>query len=78
MKTNNFSVFGILAGGVFTLFAGLRYFVIWPDLDRALAYVTMGLVIIAISWLYDQQRRTNNTLLAVENYLADRPWDYNK
>lgn len=78
MRTNNWSVLGILMGGFFTIMAGVRYFVIWPDMDKALAYVTLGMIIIAISWLYDQQRRINNTLLSVENYLADRPWELNK
>jgi uncharacterized membrane protein len=78
MKTNNWSVLGILVGGLFTILSGLRYFVFWPDTDKALAYCLMGLIVVAISWLYDQQRRMSNVLLAVEDYLADKPWQVPK
>ncbi|MCR4285221.1 MAG: hypothetical protein NUV97_04245 [archaeon] len=75
MKFNNLSLVGMLGGFIFTILAGLRYFALYPDLDRALAYCVLGFLVIGISFVYGRLRMAEDTLLAVENYLADRPWD---
>jgi hypothetical protein len=40
---------GILVGSF------LRYFVIYPDYDRALVYSLIGIIIILLSWVYSKR-----------------------
>ncbi len=72
---NNMSFVGMVGGAIFTVLVGLRYFAIYPDLDRAISYGVIGILIIAVSFLYGRLRSLENTVLSVENYLADRPWE---
>lgn len=58
-------------GGIFTISSWLRYFVLYPDLDRALVYGLLGIVIITISYFYSLIVNLTNTLYDVEVYLAD-------
>lgn len=74
-KMNNLSFVGMVGGLIFTVLVGLRYFAIYPDLDRAIIYGIVGVLIIIVSFLYARLRSLEDTLLSVENYLADRPWE---
>ena len=58
-------------GGIFAISSWLRYFVLYPDLDRALVYGLLGVVIIAISYFYNLIVNLTNTLYDIEVYLAD-------
>jgi len=60
-----------ISGGIFAISSWLRYFVLYPDLDRALVYGLLGVVIIAISYFYSLIVNLTNTLYDVEVYLAD-------
>jgi len=71
-KTNHWSFIGYMIGTTFSIFSGIRYFVLWPDLDKALVYVLLGLIICGLSWLYDKQKKQGDTLEAIEEYLADQ------
>jgi len=75
MRFDNLSMAGIMLGALFTVLSALRYFAIYPDLDKALAYCAIGVLVMAVSFVYGRQRKINDTLLAVEDYLADRPWE---
>ena len=72
MKISTWSLGGFSFGIVFSLFSAIRYFVLYPDEDKAIAYVIIGLLIISISWLYNRMLKLNNQLTAVEDFLADR------
>jgi len=72
MIKSNFSKAGIVFGFLFSLLSAIRYFAMYPDLDKALVYVLIGAVIIAISYLYNEILEIRNTLIALENYLADK------
>ena len=72
MKMSHWSWVGILGGVIFILFSGIRYFIIYPDEDKAIAYVIIGVLIMAVSWLYNSQLNLSNRLNAVEDYLADK------
>jgi len=61
----------MIFGGIFAISSWLRYFVLYPDLDRALVYGLLGVVIIAISYFYSLIVNLTNTLYDVEVYLAD-------
>lgn len=71
MKRNLITMFGALFGFLFLILSELRYFVIYPDLDRALVYGIVGLLIIFCSWTYGKLRHLDNKLFGVENYLSD-------
>ena len=58
-------------GGIFAISSWLRYFVLYPDLDRALVYGLLGVVIIVISYFYNLIVNLTNTLYDIEVYLAD-------
>ena len=71
MKISKLSLTGMIFGGIFAISSWLRYFVLYPDLDRALVYGLLGVVIIAISYFYNLIINLTNTLYDVEVYLAD-------
>jgi len=71
MKISKLSLTGMIFGGIFAISSWLRYFVLYPDLDRALVYGLLGVVIIAISYFYSLIVNLTNTLYDVEVYLAD-------
>lgn len=72
MQKSNWSLVGYGIGGAFALLSAVRYFLLWPDTDRAIVYVLIGFMICGLAWLYDKQLRLNNKLSAVEEYLADK------
>ncbi len=53
-KPNKFSVVGLIFGFFFSLFFAARYIVYYPDTDRAIVYTLIGLIIMGLSWLYDE------------------------
>jgi high-affinity Fe2+/Pb2+ permease len=75
MKISNWSWIGMLGGLAFSLFSGLRYYVFFPDLDRAIVYVIIGVLIMAVSWLYNQNLNLRNKFEAIENYIADKKYE---
>ena len=66
------AITGVILGGLFSLLSAIRYYVIYPDTDRAIVYVVIGGLIICVSWLYERTRQLQNTLDAVEEYLASK------
>jgi len=72
MRINKLSVIGIISGSVLMLSSWIRYFIIYPDLDKAIIYGTVGVLIIAVAYLYDRLRQAETSLLAVEEYIQDK------
>ena len=50
------TILGCITGFVFTLYSAFRYWTLYPDLDKLIAYVTIGLLILFVSWLYNLNR----------------------
>ncbi len=71
-KQSNWVLIGYLIGFVFSFFSAIRYFLLFPDTDRALVYVGIGFIVIGLSWAYSQILDLRNKLDAVEEYLDDR------
>ena len=69
---NNISKLGALAGFTFTLGSFVRYFIMFPDWDRLVSYCTIGVLIVAVSWLYDKHHQNKHNIEAIENYLSDK------
>ncbi len=79
MKQTNLSTIGITAGLFLTVGVWFRYFILYPDLDKALFFGLIGLMIIAISWNYagrvqlDKEiKKTQITLRDVEEWIVDK------
>ena len=70
-KLSNFTWVGYIIGIAFALFSAVRYFWIWPDTDKALVYVGLGIIVCAIAWIYNRLLSHSNTIEAMEEYLAD-------
>jgi len=70
---SKWSAAGFIFGGLFSLLSAIRYFVIWPDTDKAIGYVIMGLIIMAIAWSYNTQLKLRGTMEAMEEYIQDHP-----
>ena len=78
MKHTNLSLTGITFGIFLTLGIWFRYFVLYPDPDKALFFGVIGLVIIAVSWNYagriqlsERIDKIKQTLISVEEWLVD-------
>jgi O-antigen/teichoic acid export membrane protein len=72
MKPNNWSMSGIAFGILFSLFSAIRYFLLYPDLDKAIVYVLIGAIIIGLAWLYDQMLRIRNRFDYFEDWMQDK------
>ena len=71
-KISTWSWLGYIIGIAFALFSSVRYFLLWPDLDKALVYVGIGFIICALAWVYNRLLEQSNTIEAMSEYLADR------
>ena len=70
-KPSNFSIAGIIFGIVFAVASFIRYWIIYPNKSEAIADILIGLLIIAVAYLYDSKNNQGNELEAIGNHLAD-------
>ena len=85
MKHTNLSFAGIMFGFLLTLGTWFRYFILYPDLDKAVFFGLIGLIIIAVSWNYsgrviinERIDKIESTLTSVEEWLADKNYEESK
>jgi len=71
MKISNWSLVGYIIGTILIAAAVIRYTIIWSDNSQAFQFISIGILICAVSWLYNKQLKMSNTLLAVEDYLSE-------
>jgi len=76
---NKLSFVGIAFGLVIAISSWIRYFILWPDMDKALFFGLIGLLVIAVSWNYagrvylkDRIEKLENTLTQVEEWIVDK------
>ena len=72
LKISKMSIGGYGIGMLFIIMSMQRYWVRYPDIDRLIAYVTIGSLVIGMSWCYDNLLKIHNTLNHIEEHLADR------
>jgi len=79
MKHTNLSLAGVTAGLFLTVGSWFRYFVLYPDLDKALYFGIIGILIIAASWNYagrielkKEIKQTQTILNNVEEWIIDK------
>jgi len=82
MNQTNWSLAGILFGLFISLSVWVRYFILYPDPDKAVFFSLIGLMIIAISWNYAGRIELDNkiekleqTLTSVEEWIADKNYE---
>jgi len=82
MKHTNLSLVGVLFGLFMFCCTSIRYFILYPDLDKALFFGLIGLIIIGISWNYagrielkENIDRVEQTLTSVEEWLVDKNYN---
>ncbi len=71
-KISNWSILGYVIGIAFALLSSIRYFLLYPDLDRALVYVGIGFIVCGLAWIYNKLLEHGNTIEAMSEYLADK------
>lgn len=78
MKQTNSSFTGVCFGCALVFGSWFRYFVLYPDLDKAFFFGLIGLMIIIISWNYagriqlsKEIKSVKETLNSVEEWLID-------
>lgn len=69
---SNWTLIGYWGGVAFSTLSAIRYFLMYPDTDKAIVYVIIGGVICALAWLYNQQLQHSNKLTAMGNYLSEK------
>ena len=69
---SNWSIAAIVIGAVFAIGSFWRYYVMYPDIDRMVAYTTLGVVIVFLGWTYNKIVQQGNTLEALEEFIADK------
>ena len=72
MKISTWSLAGYLIGLIFSAGSFIRYYILYPDLDKSIAYVLLGLIICGLAWLYNKQLNQSNDIIAIEDYLDDK------
>ena len=68
---SNFSILGMAIGIIFAIGSFIRYYIIYQDLSEIVIGVSIGLLIFAVSFIYNTQKSQEHTLDALEEYLAD-------
>jgi len=71
-QISNFSLVGYIAGALFSLLSAIRYFLIYYDLDRALVYILIGVLIMAVSFLYDKVKKLSYEVDSMGEYLQEK------
>jgi hypothetical protein len=72
MIMSNWSIAGITTGAIFSIGSFIRYWILYPDMDKAIAYIFLGGIICGISWIYNKLVYMQRDLTAIEDYLDDK------
>ena len=70
-KISNWSILGYIFGAALSIGSFIRYYIIFPDLDRALIDVIIGMIICGLAWLYNKHLEQQHEIEAIEDYLDD-------
>ena len=69
---SNWSIVIALAGLSWSAVSFIRYYLLYPDLDRMIVYTLIGIMIAGFGWVYNQILKQGNEITAIEDYLDDR------
>jgi O-antigen/teichoic acid export membrane protein len=71
-RISNFSLLGMAIGIIFALGSFIRYYIIYNDLSEVTIGVSIGVLIFAISFMYNKLLSQEHTIDALEEYLVDK------
>lgn len=71
MKSNKLSQIGVLGGFLLFLATETRYFILTQDLDKAIYFGIISLIIISISYIWGLLVDTRKVQDQIEIYLSD-------
>jgi len=71
-KISNWSILGMAIGIIFAIGSFIRYYIIYQDLSEVVIGFSIGLLIFAVSFLYNKALSQEHTLDALEEYLVDK------
>jgi hypothetical protein len=74
-KISNWSIAGFVVGAVWAIGTFWRYFVMYPDMDRAITYPIIGILICGLAFLYNRTVEQGNSIKAMEAYLSDKNFE---
>jgi len=79
MKQTNLSLAGITTGVFIVITSQIRYFILYPDIDKGFFFAIIGLLIMAVSWNYAGRvqldkdiKKLEQTLTSVEEWIVDK------
>jgi len=70
--TSKWSLVAYIIGFGLSISGIVRYYIIYPDMDRAIVFGLIGLFIMGFAYIYNSLLNLNNKLYAIEEYLSDR------
>lgn len=71
-QTSKWSLAGAILGAVWIVAVVTRYYVIYQDMDKLLSYSLLGILIIAVSYLYNCKLNNTNRIVILEDYLGEK------
>ena len=71
-RYSNWAILGFAAGVVFAIGSFVRYYALYPDMDKALTDILIGGIVCGLAFLYQRQMELSHSVGAVEEYLADK------
>jgi len=77
-KISNWSLVGSVTGLTLIAVSLIRYFIIWLDYSQGIEFISIGILICTVSWLYNrnlqqdkERKHLQDKVDAVEEYLAE-------
>ena len=69
---SKFSWIGIIAGFIYAVGSFVRYYIIYQDLSEVVIGISIGCLIMIVSWLYSEKLKLQHTIDYLEEYLAEK------
>lgn len=66
------TIAAMFSGALWLVASVIRYYVFWNDTDRLISYSLIGILIMAVAYLYEYKVRYDRRLRAMEDYLSDK------
>lgn len=71
-KLSNWTILGYTVGVIWSVGFFIRYFIIWEDISQGILFVSLGLGIMGLAWLYNQVSAQAKLLEDLEVYMIDK------
>jgi len=71
-KMSKWALLGAVLGALFLIMSVIRYYVLYPDMDKCLVYVITGFLVIAVSFLYNRELQMTHDIEHIEDYLDEK------